>query len=153
MADVILIGSDGLFSSDFVKAAGPNAEGMYLSSPDFTKFPAGYQSFLTKYETKYGQKPTQIFHAHAYDATNIIFAAIEKVATDSNGTLTISRKALREAIYATKDFAGHHRHAHMRPYGDCGAPVIAVYQITAREVGRRGGRRKRRSGLSNANRA
>jgi branched-chain amino acid transport system substrate-binding protein len=135
MKDVILIGSDGLFSADFVKAAGPNAVGMYLSSPDFTKFPAGYQSFLTKYKTKYGQDPTQIFHAHAYDATNIIFAAIEKVAKDNNGTLTISRKELRDAIYATKDFAGITGTLTCGQYGDCGAPVIAVYQISAREVG------------------
>jgi len=135
MENVILIGSDGLFSADFVAAAGPNAENMYLSSPDFTKFPAGYKSFVDKYTTKYGEKPIQIFHAHAYDAANIIFAAIEKVAVKSGDTIYVPRQALRDAIFATKDFAGITGTLTCGQYGDCGAPVIAVYQITAREVG------------------
>ena len=83
MENVVKIGSDGLFSKDFVEAAGPNAEGMYLSSPDFTKFKAGYQDFLSKYKAKFGEDPIQIFHAHAYDATNMLFDAIEKVAIQS----------------------------------------------------------------------
>ena len=33
LEDVALMGSDGLFSLDFVDAAGPNVEGMYISSP------------------------------------------------------------------------------------------------------------------------
>jgi branched-chain amino acid transport system substrate-binding protein len=135
MEDVVLIGSDGLFSGDFVAAAGPNAEGMYLSSPDFSKFPAGYAGFVSKYEAKFGEKPIQIFHAHAYDAANILMNAIEKVAIKSGETVYIGKKALRDAIYATKDFAGITGTLTCGQYGDCGAPVIAVYQITAREVG------------------
>jgi branched-chain amino acid transport system substrate-binding protein len=135
MEDVTLIGSDGLFSGEFVAAAGPNAEGMYLSSPDFSKFPAGYRTFLTKYVTKFGENPIQIFHAHAYDAANILMNAIEKVAVTSGDTIYIGRKALRDAIYATKDFVGITGTLTCGQYGDCGAPVIAVYQITAREVG------------------
>lgn len=131
-----LIGSDGLFSADFVKAAGPNAENMYLSSPDFSKFQAGYADFLTKYKALVGTAPIQAFHAHAYDAANILFAAIEKVAVqDSSGTLYVGRKALRDAIYATKDFQGLTGVLTCSASGDCGAPIIAVYQITAREVG------------------
>jgi branched-chain amino acid transport system substrate-binding protein len=135
MENVILIGSDGLFSADFVAAAGPNAEGMYLSSPDFSKFPAGYKSFVDKYKAKYGENPIQIFHAHAYDAANIIFKAIEKVAVKAGDTIYVGRQALRDAIYATKDFPGITGTLTCGQYGDCGAPVIAVYQITAREVG------------------
>jgi branched-chain amino acid transport system substrate-binding protein len=135
LENAVKIGSDGLFSGDFVAAAGPGAENMYLSSPDFTKFPAGYQSFLTKYQAKYGEKPIQIFHAHAYDAANILFQAIEKVAVKSGDTVYIPRKALRDAIYATKDFAGITGTLSCGQYGDCGAPVIAVYQITSRETG------------------
>ncbi len=73
-----------------------------------------------------------IFHAHAYDAASIIFAAITKVAVkDADGTLHIGRKALRDAIYATKDFKGITGTLTCSQYGDCGAPVIAVYQITS----------------------
>ena len=42
LEDIVLIGSDGMFSADFVKAAGPAALNMYLSSPNFSAFQAGY---------------------------------------------------------------------------------------------------------------
>lgn len=135
LENVKLMGADGMFSPDFVKAAGAAAEGVYLSSPDFTAFGGDYKGFLAKYKAKYGD-PISIFHAHAYDAANILFQAIEKVAVKgSDGTIFIGRQALRDALYQTKDFPGVTGKLTCSQYGDCSAPVIAVYQITAREVG------------------
>lgn len=131
----VLMGSDGMFTPDFVKAAGPAALNMYLSSPNFSAFQAGYADFLVKYQTLVGSKPISAFHAHAYDATNILFAAIEKVAVKAaDGTLYIPKGALRDAIYATKDFQGITGVLTCGQYGDCGAPLIAVYQITDLEI-------------------
>ena len=135
LEDTILMGSDGLFSADFVEAAGPNAEGMFLSSPDFGAFGDEYQSFLDKYEEKYGEAPIQIFHAHAYDAANILFNAIEEVAVEVDGTTYVPKGALREAIYATENHEGIIGTLSCSEVGDCSAPVIAIYEITAREVG------------------
>jgi branched-chain amino acid transport system substrate-binding protein len=135
LENTVLIGSDGIFTSDFVKAAGPAAEGMYLSSPNFSAFQSGYAAFTDKYKAKAGTAPVSAFHAHAYDATNIIFAAIEKVAVKSGDTVYVPKKALRDAIYATKDFQGITGVLTCSASGDCGAPLIAVYQITARETG------------------
>ncbi|MGH2592197.1 MAG: branched-chain amino acid ABC transporter substrate-binding protein [Anaerolineae bacterium] len=136
LEETILIGSDGMFSPDFITAAGPAAENMYLSSPDFTAFQAGYQDFLTKHTAKYGENPLSIFHAHAYDATNILFAVLEKVAvTGPDGTIYVPKQALRDGIYATKDHQGLTGTLSCGQYGDCGAPIIAVYQVTARETG------------------
>ncbi|MEO8461602.1 MAG: branched-chain amino acid ABC transporter substrate-binding protein [Chloroflexota bacterium] len=133
---VVMIGSDGMFTPDFVKAAGPAAEGNYLSSPNFSAFQAGYADFLTKYQTKVGSAPISAFHAHAYDAMNIMLAAIEKVAvTGSDGTTYIPKQALRDAIFATKDFQGITGILSCSASGDCGAPLIAMYQISATEVG------------------
>jgi branched-chain amino acid transport system substrate-binding protein len=133
---VVMIGSDGMFTPDFIKAAGAAAEGNYLSSPNFSAFQAGYADFLTKYKAKVGKAPISAFHAHAYDAANILFAAIEKVAVKaSDGTLYIPKKALRDAIFATKDFKGITGVLSCSATGDCGAPLIAMYQITARETG------------------
>ncbi|HET6597879.1 MAG TPA: branched-chain amino acid ABC transporter substrate-binding protein [Anaerolineales bacterium] len=130
LEDVKLAGSDGIFTPDFLEAAGPNVEGMYLSSPDFSAFPEGYASFIEKHNAKYGGAPLSIFHAHAYDATNIILAALEQVVTeDADGTLHVPRQALRDAIYATKDFKGITGTLSCSPTGDCGAPVIAVYEV------------------------
>jgi branched-chain amino acid transport system substrate-binding protein len=136
LESAIRIGSDGMFTPDFVTAAGAGAEGMFLSSPNFSAFQEGYASFLEKHQAKYGEAPVSAFHAHAYDATNMLFAAIEKVAVkNSDGSLFIPKKALRDAVFATKDFQGLTGVLSCSPTGDCGAPLIAVYEITAREAG------------------
>jgi branched-chain amino acid transport system substrate-binding protein len=129
MENVQLAGADGIFSPDFLKAAGDSALGMYHSSPDFSAFGAGYGDFLAKHQAKYGENVLAPFHAHAYDATNIIFAAVEKVAVkDADGTLHIPRQALRDAMIATKDFKGLTGNLTCNATGDCADPKIAVYQ-------------------------
>jgi branched-chain amino acid transport system substrate-binding protein len=125
-----LMGADGLDSPDFAKAAGDAAKGMYLSSPDLTVFGPKYDAeFLPKYEKKYGQKPISGFHAHAYDAANVVFAALQKVAKADAGSLYIGRKALRDALFATKGFKGITGTLTCNPYGDCAEAHIAVYQV------------------------
>lgn len=129
MENVQLAGADGIFSPDFLRAAGDGALGMFWSSPDFSAFAAGYQEFLKKHEDKYGEKVLAPFHAHSYDAFNIIAAAIEKVAVkDPDGTLHIPRKGLVDALLATKDFKGLTGNLTCNQYGDCADPKIAVYQ-------------------------
>ena len=39
--------------------------------------------------------PLSVFHAHAYDAANILLDAIEAVAVEDGDSLTIDRAALR----------------------------------------------------------
>ena len=82
----------------------------------------------------FGTEPISIFHAHAYDAAMMIFAAIEKVAVKGpDGSLYIPRQALRDAMYATTDFAGLTGSLTCSPTGDCADPVIAVYEYHAGE--------------------
>jgi branched-chain amino acid transport system substrate-binding protein len=130
LENVKLMAADGSFSQDFVNAAGEAAKGMYLSSPDFSAFGDQYQGFLKKHEDKYGEPPLSAFHAHAYDAANMIKAAIEKVATQDGDTLIIGKQALRDAIGATKDFQGLTGNLTCSPTGDCADPKIAVYEVT-----------------------
>jgi branched-chain amino acid transport system substrate-binding protein len=130
-----LMGADGIFSPDFYKAAGDAAIGMYHSSPDFSAFAGGYKGFLEKHQKKYGEKPLAPFHAHGYDAAMMIFAAIEKVGKkQSDGSLCIGRKALRDALYATKNLKGLTGNLSCDKYGDCADPRIAVYLTTADNV-------------------
>jgi branched-chain amino acid transport system substrate-binding protein len=104
---------------------------MHWSSPDFSAFGAGYDALVEKYKTKYNVEGTLApFHAHSYDAANIIFAAIEKVAVvDADGTVHIGRQALRDAIAATKDFPGLTGNLTCNENGDCADPKIAVYEL------------------------
>lgn len=105
LENAALMGADGLFSPDVVDAAGADVEGFRVSSPAVAGAP--YETFLAKYETKFPPGPVSIFHAHAYDAFNIVKAAIEKVAVvDADGTLHIPRGALREAAQNTVGFPG-----------------------------------------------
>jgi branched-chain amino acid transport system substrate-binding protein len=104
---------------------------VYNSSPDLSVEALGpkYQQFLDKHQKKYGEKPLSAFHAHAYDAAMMIFAAIEKVAKkDAQGNTYIGRKALRDALFATRNFPGITGNLTCNPYGDCADPKIAVYQ-------------------------
>jgi len=130
LENTVLMSADGTFTPDFLTASGGAVLGNYLSSPDFSLFPAGYETFVAKYADKSGGPPLSIFHAHAYDAANILFAAIEQVAVvGDDGTVTINLPALRAAIYATANFAGATGTLSCSANGDCGAPVIAVYEV------------------------
>jgi branched-chain amino acid transport system substrate-binding protein len=132
LEDVKIAGSDGIFTADFLKAGGDNTVGMYLSSPDFGAFPGGYPEFIEKHNAKYGGAPLSVFHAHAYDAANMLFAALKQVAVvEADGTIYVPRQALRDAIYATQNFQGVTGSLSCSASGDCGAPVIAIYEITS----------------------
>jgi branched-chain amino acid transport system substrate-binding protein len=132
LATVKLMGADGLFSPDFLKAAGSAALGMYLSSPDFSTFGSSYKdNFLPAYEAKFATKPISAFHAHAYDAANMILAATKLVAVEgADGSLSIDRAKLREALFATAGFQGLTGSLTCNETGDCADPRIAVYQVT-----------------------
>lgn len=131
-----LMGADGILASDFIKAASKAALGMYFSSPDLSKMdPGKYPAFLDKYQKKYNTKPEAVFHAHSYDAANIIMGAIEKVAQKgADGSLMVGRQALRDAVAATKGYAGLTGNLTCDANGDCADPKIAVYQLNDTDI-------------------
>lgn len=132
LENVKLMGADGLFSPDVMTSAGDAVTGFQVSSPLVTG--AAYDEFVKKYEAKFGKAPISIFHAHAYDAFNMIKAGIEKVAVQQeDGTLIIPRQALRDALYATKDFQGLTGSLTCTATGDCANPVIGIYEYKAGE--------------------
>ncbi|MDD3828035.1 MAG: ABC transporter substrate-binding protein [Anaerolineae bacterium] len=129
LRQVALLGSDGLFSPDFLQAAGEAARGFYWTSPDLAAFDAGYQALAERYEQQYREMPIGPYHAHAYDAANLILSAIERVAVEGpGGSLLIPRRALVEALFATRDFPGITGRLTCSPTGDCADPKIAVYE-------------------------
>jgi branched-chain amino acid transport system substrate-binding protein len=127
----ILMGADGLLSDTFVEDI-PETEGMYFSGPA-TPTGGTYTEFVAKYEEAYGEKPIQAFHAHAYDAMNILLDAIEAVAVEDGGSLTIGRGALRDQIAGTSGYQGLTGTLACDEFGDCADPVIDVVQNTDAE--------------------
>ena len=127
---VVLAAADGVQSPDFLEASGAAAEGMYVSGPDLGFGNELYTRFLATYQEKYGSAPTAPFHAHAFDATNMVLDAVEKVAqVGDDGTLLIGRQALRDALFATSGMAGITGTITCDEYGDCADAKIAVSQV------------------------
>jgi len=129
LEQVRLMGADGLFSPDFLKAAGEPAVHMLFSSPDLSGYGDRYLLFVKVYQDLYGGPPIAPFHANAYDAAMMIFTAVEKVAVqESDGTLHIPRRGLIQTLLATRSFPGLTGELTCSGLGDCANPVIAVYE-------------------------
>ena len=132
LADVELGGADGMLSPDFVKAAGPeNAEGVYLSGPDLEFAGSFYaDEFLPAYNDQFGE-PTSVFHAHSFDAVQMVLQAIEEVAIQDGGTTFIPRTGLRDALAATEAYAGIVGELTCDEFGDCNPGAsMSVSQVT-----------------------
>lgn len=131
MSGVILAGADGVQSPSFLANTVGTSEGMYVSGPDLSFSNTFYEeTFLPAYRENYGTDPTAPFHAHAFDATNMILDAIEKVAKQgADGTLLIGRQALRDALFATSGLQGITGTITCDQYGDCADPQISVSEV------------------------
>lgn len=136
----ILMGADGIFSPDFIKACGKNVVGFFWSSPNFSAYGSAYQTLVDKYKKKYNVPGVLApFHAQSYDAMNMILQALQKpnvVVKDADGTLHVQKQALRDAIAATKDFKGITGNLTCDPNGDCADPKIAIYRETQDDFGK-----------------
>jgi branched-chain amino acid transport system substrate-binding protein len=134
LADTALMGSDGCAAPEYVQVGGKSVYGSWSSSPDVTAQTtrnAFYgQQFLPAYQQQFGERPISVFNAHAYDAMNILFEAIKKVATDEGGTLTIPRTRLKDEVFKTSNYNGLSGTITCTPTGDCATAVsIAVYKV------------------------
>jgi len=127
-----VMGSSALLAPGFLEAAGDAAVGFEFTNVDTTPKAMGekYPAFVEAYEAKFGEPPIQAFHANAYDAAQILIAAIEKVAVEEDGTLYIGRKALRDALFATKGHEGISGLIECDEHGQCAGFKFAVYRFT-----------------------
>jgi branched-chain amino acid transport system substrate-binding protein len=135
LASVALMGSDGCNASTFFDQAGSAGDGFYLSSPiPSPGCPSAcdlLKTYNDAYKTQFGPQ-TASFNANAFDAFNIIAKAIEKVAIKgTDGSLSIPRTALKDAMYQTKDYQGITGPLTCIDTGDCQSQLavnIGVYQ-------------------------
>jgi branched-chain amino acid transport system substrate-binding protein len=120
LSETDLGGADGILTPDWIQAAGKDAaEGAYLSGPDLEFSGSFYQDeFIPAYEENFG-KPTSVFHAHSYDATNMVLQAIEEVAIEEDGTVFIPRTALRDALFGIQGYSGVIGELSCGETGDC----------------------------------
>jgi branched-chain amino acid transport system substrate-binding protein len=99
--DIKLMGPDGINDSGFVDAAGSAAEGTYATIPGV---PASKlttqkgQDWYRRYKQQFQGEPDP-YASYGYEAMNVAIAAIEKVGRKD-------RAAIRDAVFATKDYDG-----------------------------------------------
>jgi branched-chain amino acid transport system substrate-binding protein len=134
LADTILFGADGLKDGAFVKAAGALAEeiGMYFSGPDLNLGDRYETEFLPAYYALSGtETPLAPYHAHGYDAYNILMDAVEfaHVGDDEDGTSYFSKEGIRAYVAALADYDGLTGTLSCDEFGDCGSPYVSIAQL------------------------
>ncbi len=133
-----IIGGGASFVAGFPENTGEAAIGVYVSDPLVSG--TAYDEFLADWDTEIGGTPPSGYHAHAYDATNILLEAVTRTALVLNdGSILIGRSSIREALEATEDYAGLTGNLtclEESPFaGDCATGTgLAMFVITEAEV-------------------
>jgi branched-chain amino acid transport system substrate-binding protein len=128
-----VIGGGSLMAPEFIQAAGPSVVGFRIAYPDVSPeaLGKGYPKLVEEYKDMFGEAPISGYHADAYDAAEIAWRAIEKVAkTGPDGATYIGRKALRDAAF-TMEFDGDSGPIKCGEHGDCGSFKPAVYEFVS----------------------
>lgn len=134
LEETMLVGADASLSDAFPEAAGVAALNSYLSGP-FVEGEA-YDELLAAWADEIGGVPPSGFHAHAYDATNMLLDAIEAAAVEGDdGSLIIGRQAIRDALNSVSGYQGIIGTITCGSTGDCATgEAIAVFEITQAEI-------------------
>jgi len=104
-------------------AGAENAEGIYATAagtPDNQLGPLG-KGFLDKYNQKFGGPP-QSYGIYGYDAAGVALAALNKVCSKD-------RSAVRDAVFATKDYDGALGKFSIDENGDTTLSSMLGYQV------------------------
>jgi branched-chain amino acid transport system substrate-binding protein len=129
-----IVVSSGCFDSQMLADPPVSVAGAYVVGPDISRLQLDdfyRREFVPAYERRWGTIPVAGFHAQAYDATLILLDAIDRVAILSeDGTLTIGRSALIEAVAATSGVTGLSGTISCAETGEC-APeaALAIYEF------------------------
>jgi len=128
----LLLTSDGCFNSEVLAATEANSLQLDASGPDVRDLDSNRfygQELLPAYRESFGESPTAIFHAHAFDAVNLIFDALRRSALQSDdGDLAVPRSDFRTALFATEGYDGFSGTLDCNDLGDCQvASLISIY--------------------------
>lgn len=95
--NIPFLSCDGFSNPDIYNLAGAYTDGVVYIGPTQVEASNAYNEFVANYKAKFGVEPDS-FATNAYDGTYIVAEAFKTAGSD--------RKAVRDAIAATKDFQG-----------------------------------------------
>jgi branched-chain amino acid transport system substrate-binding protein len=120
-------GGDGISDDEFIKIAGPLADGSYytVAAPEATKLPSA-TSFIAAYKKRWGSDVGP-YSANAYSAAKIIVAAAEKALKENGGKQPTRAEVLKNVQATNLDTpigkVGFDAN------GDTTAPILSLYSI------------------------
>ncbi len=99
-ASAFLMGPDGIFDSDFLKAGGEVVENSYATFGGVPpkELKGKGKEWYDAYKQQFNAEP-EAYAVYAYDAAKAVLAAIQKAGRKD-------RAAIRDALMTTKDFDG-----------------------------------------------
>jgi branched-chain amino acid transport system substrate-binding protein len=114
------MGGDGIYTAEFLKLAGNDAEGVVGSLPGIplTNMKGGPE-FKQKFEARYGV--IQLYAPYVYDAINMMARAMQKAASID--------PAKYRPVLATMEYAGLTSTIHFDAKGDLLNSPVSIYQI------------------------
>ena len=114
----------GVANADFLRVGGKNVEGTFLPAgpvlvarqlPATNPVRASAIAYVTAYEAKYGKDSVSTFGGHAWDAGQLLVAAVPVALKRAQPGTPEFRAALRDALENTKNLAGAHGIFNMTP--------------------------------------
>ncbi len=123
-----MVGGDGLLTSTFASRVGSAANGMYITGPLLSS--DAYNAFLAQWAIRYETPPTSPGAAYAYDAAQLLFAAVEDAAVvGQDGSLVIGRAALRASVAGSQAVEGLTGSLTCDENGECATQSYGVYLL------------------------
>jgi branched-chain amino acid transport system substrate-binding protein len=97
---VKMMGPDGIYEKAFIEAGGRAAEGTYITFGGVgpSKLAGKGADWYKRYKDQYKSEP-EAYAAYGYEAARVVLGAIERAGK-------ADRAAIRDAVFATKDFDG-----------------------------------------------
>ncbi|HEX9114548.1 MAG TPA: branched-chain amino acid ABC transporter substrate-binding protein [Anaerolineae bacterium] len=98
--DVKLMGPDGIFEQAFIDAAGPAAEGTYITFGGVppSKLTGSGAQWYQKYKQEYNAEP-EAYAGYGYESMKVALDAIQRAGK-------ADRAAIRDAVFGTRNFNG-----------------------------------------------
>lgn len=129
LKNIPMITGGALIEKSFFEDVGNVAIGVYFVGQ---AYPHGLQAqqLLQQYIKKYKKDPGVDYYLSAYDAANLLIRAItEATIVNSDGTLLIGRKAIRDSLYSTQNFEGVTGNLSCDKFGDCATPSFNIFLL------------------------